>query len=78
VCSLITKDVRAIDTVVKYSKKGTEEVRHNIDVEPVPLPDNGAHAEIYAVPEISGGRIFQRLLERLAYLARWESGFGPE
>jgi hypothetical protein len=46
-------------------------VRHNIDVEPVPLSNNAA-------PEISGGRLFERLLERLAYLARWESGFGPE
>jgi hypothetical protein len=53
-------------------------VRHNIDVEPVPLSDNAAHAEIYAVPEISGGRLFGRLLEKLTYLARWEDGFGPE
>lgn len=78
VCSLITRDVRAIDTVVRHDKKGVPQVRHNVDVEPVPLPDDPAHAEIYAVPEISGGRLFERLLERLAYLARWESGFGPE
>ena len=78
VCSLVTRDVRAIATVVKYGKKGVPQVHHNIDVEPVPLPDDAAHAEIYAVPEISGGRLFERLLERLAYLARWESGFGPE
>ncbi len=77
VCSLFAEDVRATDTVVKHDK-GVPQVRHNIDVEPVPLSDNAAHAEIYAVPEISGGRLFARLLERLAYLARWESGFGPE
>jgi hypothetical protein len=78
VCSLITEEVRAIDTVVKHDRKGLPQVQHNIDVEPVPLTDNDAHAEIYAVPEISGGRLFEKLLERLAYLARWESGFGPE
>ena len=78
VCSLIAKDVRAIATVVKYDKKGVPQVRHNIDVEPVSLPDNDAHAEIYALPTISGGRLFERLLERLAYLAQWEAGFGPD
>lgn len=78
VCSLVAEDVRAIATVVKHDKKGVPQIHHNIDVEPVPLPGNDAHAEIYAVPAISGGRLFERLLERLAYLARWEDGFGPE
>lgn len=77
VCSLMAEEVRAIDTVVKHDKKDVPQVRHNIDIELVPLSNNDAHAEIYAVPEISGGRIFERLLERLAYLARWESGFAP-
>lgn len=75
VCSLVTEEVRAIDTVVRYDKKGNPQARHNIDVEPVPLSDNPAHAEIYAVPEISSESLFRRLLERLA---RWETGFGPE
>lgn len=78
VCSLVAEDVRAIAAVVKYDKKGVPQVRHNVDVESVPLSNNAAHAEIYAIPEISGGRLFERLLERLAYLARWEGGFGPE
>lgn len=78
VCSLVAEEVRAIDTVVKYDKKGVPQVWHNIDVEPVPVSNNAAHAEIYAVPEISSGCLFGRLLERLAYLARWEPGFGPE
>ena len=78
VCSLFTEDVRAISTVVSHDRRGVPQVRHNIDVEPVPLSDNAAHAEIYAVPEISSGGLFGRLLERLAYLARWEDGFGPE
>ncbi len=78
ICGLVAEDVRAISTVVKHDRKGVPQVRHNIDVEPVPLSNNAAHAEIYAVPEISGGRLFARLLERLAYLARWEDGFGPE
>lgn len=78
VCSLVAKDVRAIATVVKHDKKGVPQIHHNIDVEPVPISGNNAHAEIYALPEISGGRLFERLLERLAYLARWETGFGPE
>ena len=78
VCSLLAEDVRSISTVVRHDRKGVPQVRHNIDVEPVPLSDNAAHAEIFAVPDISGGRLFERLLERLAYLARWEGGFGPE
>ncbi len=75
---LLAEDVRAISTVIRHDRKGVPQVRHNIDVEPVPLSDNAAHAEIFAVPEISGGRLFERLLEKLAYLARWEDGFGPE
>ncbi len=78
ICSLVAEDVRFIATVVKHDKKGVPQVRHNIDVEPVPLSENVAHAEIYALPAISGGRLFERLLERLAYLAQWEEGFGPE
>lgn len=78
VCSLLAEDVRAISTVIRHDRKGVPQVRHNIDVEPVPLSDNAAHAEIFTVPEISGGRLFERLLEKLAYLARWEDGFGPE
>lgn len=78
VCSLVAKDVRAIATVVKNDKQGVPQVRYDIDIEPVPLPDDDAHAEIYAVPEISGGRLFERLLERLAYIAQWESGFSPD
>ena len=78
VCSLLAEDVRAISTVIRHDRKGVPQVRHNIDVEPVPLSDNAAHAEISTVPEISGGRLFERLLEKLAYLARWEDGFGPE
>lgn len=74
----LAEDVRAISTVIRHDRKGVPQVRHNIDVEPVPLSDNAAHAEIFAVPEISGGRLFERLLEKLAYLARWEDGFGPE
>ncbi len=78
VCSLLAEDVRAISTVIRHDRKGVPQVRHNIDVEPVPLSDNAADAEIFTVPEISGGRLFERLLEKLAYLARWEDGFGPE
>ncbi len=72
VCSLTAQDVRDIDTVIRHDEKGVPRLRHNINVEPAPLPSDAAHAEIYAVPEISGGRLFERLLERSAYLARWE------
>lgn len=75
--SLLTADVRATNTVIKY-ENNVPLVHHNVDVESAPLPDNTAHAEIYTDPEISSKGVFRRLQERLICLSRWEDGFGPE
>lgn len=76
VCNLLTADVRAIGSVVKY--RNNEPVQqYAVDVDPVPRPDNAAHAEIYAHPQISSKGVFRRLQERLVCLSKWEEGFGP-
>jgi hypothetical protein len=43
-----------------------------IDVRPDPLPENPAHALIYAQPQFANQSVFRRLRERLALLARIE------
>jgi hypothetical protein len=78
VASLITFQVRGIDTVEQRDERGEVVIRHAIDVEPNPirndpvLPDNPAHAEIYAIPEMRNERTFRRLREALAMLAEWQ------
>lgn len=44
---------------------------HVADVEPVPLPDNPAHAEIYGVPSFDNKSVFRRVCERLAQDSTW-------
>ncbi len=77
VCCLLTRSVRKIDEVVKGDSKGGVAMQHNVDVEPVPLPDNVAHAEIFAVPHISNDRLFRRLRHALKRLSSWEQGIAP-
>lgn len=81
VVSIVTRDVRAIDTVVQNDEKGRPVKVFCIDVEHVPiigdpvLPDNPAHAEIYLIPSSSNRTTFRKLCERLAQLANereWE------
>src|SRR5690348_5163110 len=50
VVSLLAKDVRNVDDLVRNDSSGKPVVQFKIDVEPVPLSDNPAHAEIYAIP----------------------------
>lgn len=75
VASVITKDVRSIDTVVQNDEKGNPIRIFCADVEHVPimnhpdLPDNLAHAEIYLIPECSNKTVFRKFCERLALLA---------
>jgi hypothetical protein len=76
ICTLLTEDIRAIETVVKYHDSQPVE-QHAIDVDPVPLHDNAAHAEIYAHPQISSRSVFRRLQESLVGLSWWEGGFTP-
>ncbi len=76
VVSLVTRDIRSIVGLVRNDSKGKVIRQFAIDVEPVPLPDNPAHAEIYAIPgfEYNESKVFRRLRERLVLLAesRWE------
>lgn len=81
VVSLVTGDVRSIDTVVQNDGKGNLIQTFRVDVEHVPilnhptLPDNSAHAEIYTNPACPNKSIFRKLSERLAQLANgrpWE------
>jgi hypothetical protein len=73
VVSLVTRDVRSIDTIVKVSHDGQPQT-FSIDVEHVPIfndplaPDNPAHAEIYTRPDCDKNA-FRKLKERLAQLA---------
>ncbi len=78
VVSLVTRDVRNLDDLVRNDNKGRSLQQFKIDVEPVPLSDNPAHAEIYAIPQFTDADArgaFHRLCQRLARLAearRWE------
>jgi hypothetical protein len=81
VVSVVTRDVRSIDTVVQNDTDGKLIQAFRIDVEHVPilnhptLPDNAAHSEIYMNPACPNKSVFRKLLERLAQLANerpWE------
>ena len=81
VVSVVTRDVRSIDTVMQNDKAGKIIQTFDVDVEHVPilnhptLPDNAAHAEIYTNPACPNKSIFRKLSERLAQLANgrpWE------
>ena len=81
VVSVVTGDVRSIDTLLQNDEKGNLIRTFCVDVEHVPiinhpaLPDNLAHAEIYLIPASSNKAVFRRLCERLAQLANvrpWE------
>lgn len=81
VVSLITLEVRMIDTVNQKDAKGNLIFSYKIDVYPRPiindseLPDNPAHAQIEPTPQYQNKSVFRKLLERLAILASqrdWE------
>ncbi len=72
VVSMIAVEVRGIGTVVQRSEKGNAVLRRAVDVEPVPLPNNPAHAEIYGTPEFATKGVFKKLSLALAQIARWE------
>ncbi|GAC1647971.1 MAG: hypothetical protein NVS4B12_16080 [Ktedonobacteraceae bacterium] len=78
VVSLITREVRNVDDLTRNDQKGNIAQRFKIDVEPAPLSDNTAHAEIYAIPAFTDADnkgAFHRLCRRLARLAearQWE------
>ncbi len=78
VVSLVAKEVRNVEGIVRNDPKGVVTQQFKIDVEPAPLPDNSAHAEIYAIPaftDTDNKGAFHRLCRRLARLAearQWE------
>ena len=69
VLSLICKDIRMIDDVVKRDEKGNEQLKYKIDVIPRPLENNIAHAQIEPSPEYQNKSNFRKVQERLAKLA---------
>lgn len=72
VVGLVAGKVRNIDGITRNDHKGKAIEQFKIEVEPVPLPDNPAHAEIYAIPafiETDAKAAFHRLCRRLARLA---------
>ena len=76
VVSLVARDIRNIADLARRDSNGNIIQQFKIDVEPVPLPENFAHAEIYAIPgfENNKDKIFRKLREYLVQLAekRWE------
>jgi hypothetical protein len=70
IVELLTKTVRAL-SVSTNDKDGRPFLQHLLDVLPAPLPENVAHAEIIADPEIVKDSTFRRLREQLARLAEW-------
>jgi hypothetical protein len=81
VVSVVTRNVRSIDTVVQNDTVGNPIQAFSVDVEHVPilnhstLPDNPAHAEIFMNPSCPNKSVFRKLAERLAQLANerpWE------
>src|SRR5579884_1015647 len=78
VVGLVCREVRGLDDLARNDQRGEIIQRFSIDVEPAPLPDNLAHAEIYAIPPFTDADkkgAFHRLCRRLARLAEakpWE------
>lgn len=68
VVGLLTSDVRNVDDLTRNDRKGNPLFQFKIDVEPVPLSGNPAHAEIYAIPAFADADrrgAFHRLCRRL-------------
>jgi hypothetical protein len=63
---LIAREIRAIDDLIRH---GSSPETYTIDVAPVPLHDNPAHAEIRTSPQIASQNVFRRLRRSLAILA---------
>jgi hypothetical protein len=72
VVSLAARTVRTL-TASKYDKDGKIIVQEYFaDVEPVPLGDNPAHAEIFGRPAFDNDKVFRRICESLARNTAWE------
>lgn len=70
-------EVRRLDDVTRNDKHNIVLQRFKIEIEPVPLAQNLAHAKIYAIPmftDADSRGAFRRLCRSLARLAmdHWE------
>jgi hypothetical protein len=74
---LVTGEVRAIGTVIKYDSKRNPVQHHAVRVDPAPEHGDPSHAEIYADPQITSPRMFAKLQEALVWIGEWAPGFGP-
>ena len=78
VVSFVTREVRNIDDLARNDRDGNSVQLFKIDVEPIPVPNNPAHAEIYAIPAFTDSDsrgAFRRLCRRLVRIAearQWE------
>lgn len=78
VISLLARDVRNTEGLTRNDQHGRAIQQFAIEIDPVPLENNPAHAEIYAIPPFTRAdrkAAFRRLCQRLAYLAEaraWE------
>ena len=71
VIGLLTYDVRNVKDLTRNDSAGKPIQSFKVDVEPVPLPENAAHAEIFAIPQFVEGDkkgAFHRLCRRLVRL----------
>jgi hypothetical protein len=68
VVSLVAGEVRHIDDVT-FNAQGRETFVYRVDVLPMPLPENPAHAEIRTDPALESKNTFRRLMTSLALLA---------
>lgn len=64
VLSLVARDVRSLTAT-----HGATGQVYGVDVEPVPLPDNVSHAEIFGRPPFDTDKVFDRIKTALARLA---------
>ena len=64
VLSLVAKDIRLLTA----THGGTGNV-YGVDVEPVPLPENVSHAEIFGRPPFDTDKVFDRIKQSLARMA---------
>ena len=72
VVGLLANDVRNLDGLTRNDQKGNPLIQFRIDVEPIPLLENPAYAEIFALPAFENADrrgAFHRLCRRLVRLA---------
>ncbi len=70
VVSITAESVRTI-RATRNDAKGNLIQEYVADVEPVPLPDNLAHAEIFGRPPFDNEKVFRRICEALTRRVKW-------